>query len=67
MFKNLVNFKKFTKIISKDFGKLDDKLIIQQFYHINICTLTYKIYSSNLSILKIHNTCIFQSYKKLKH
>jgi len=33
----LGNFKKFTKL-SKDFGKLDDKLIIQHFHHIHTMT-----------------------------
>jgi len=43
MFKKLENFKKFTKL-SKDFGELDDKLIIQHFYYIHIHTLTYTMY-----------------------
>jgi len=38
MFNKLENFKKFTKL-GKDFGELDDKLIIQYFHHIHICTL----------------------------
>jgi len=40
----------FTKL-SKDFGKLDDKLIITYFHHIH--TMTYKMYSLNFSTLKI--------------
>ena len=44
------NFKKFTKL-SKDFGELDDKLIIQHFHHIH--TMTYTMDSLNFSILKI--------------
>jgi len=43
-------FKKFTKL-SKDFGELDDKLIIQHFDHIH--TMTYTMYSLNFSTLKI--------------
>ena len=35
MFNQLENFNKFTKL-SKDFGELDDKLIIQHFHHIYI-------------------------------
>jgi len=46
----LRNFKKFTKL-SKDFGELDDKLIIQNFHH--IYTMTYTMYSLNYSTLKI--------------
>ena len=46
------NFKKFTKLLIKYFGKLNDKLIIQHFFHIHIRTLTYKMYSSNFSTLK---------------
>jgi len=46
----LGNFKKFTKL-SKDFGRLDDKLIIQHFHHIH--TMTYTMYSLNFSTLKI--------------
>jgi len=49
MLKKLENFQKFTKL-SKDFGELNDKLIIQHFYHIRI--LTYTMYSSNFSTLK---------------
>ena len=44
------NFKKFTKL-SKDFGELDDKLIIQHFHYIH--TMTYTMYSLNFSTLKI--------------
>jgi len=44
MFKKLENFKKFTKLLNKDFGKLDNKLIIQHFHHIYIRTLTYNMY-----------------------
>ena len=44
------NFKKFTNL-SKDFGELDDKLIIQHFRHIH--TMTYTIYSLHFSTLKI--------------
>jgi len=65
MLKKLRNFKKFTTL-SKDFGELDDKLIIQHFHHIHIRTITYTIYSLNFSTLKIHNTCLFQSYKNLE-
>ena len=39
MFKRLKNFNKFIKL-SKDLGKLDEKLIIQHFHHIHIRTLT---------------------------
>jgi len=42
---------KLTKL-SKDFRKLDDKLIIKHFHHIHIHTLTYTIYSLNFSTLK---------------
>jgi len=46
----LKNFKKFTKL-SKDFGKLDDKLIIQHFHDIHIMTYTmYSLYFSTLQI-----------------
>jgi len=51
MFKKLEKFKKFTKL-SKDFGELDDKLIIQHFHHIHIRILTYTMYSSKFSTLK---------------
>jgi len=51
MLKNLENFDKFTKL-SKNFGELDDKLIIQHFHHIHIHTLMYTMYSSNFNILK---------------
>jgi len=37
MFNKLKNFNKLTKL-SKDFGELNDKLIIQHFHHIHICT-----------------------------
>jgi len=40
MFIKLRNFNKFTKL-SKDFRKLNDKLIIQHLHHIHIRTLTY--------------------------
>jgi len=46
----LEKFKKFTKL-SKDFGKLYNKLIIQHFHHIH--TMTYTMYSLNSSTLKI--------------
>jgi len=66
MFNKLENFKKFKKL-SKDFGELDDNLIIQHFHHIHIHTLTYMMmYSSNFSTFKnttIHNTYLFHSYK----
>jgi len=52
---NLRNFKKFTKL-SKDFGELDDKLIIQHFHYIHI--MTYIMYFLNFSTFKIHNTCL---------
>ena len=51
MFNKLENFNKFTKL-SKDFGDLDDKLIIQHFHHILIRTLTCTMYSSNFNTLK---------------
>jgi len=56
------NLNKFI-ILSKEFGKFDDKLIIQHFHHIYIYTLTYMIYSSNFSTFKIHNIHLFHSYK----
>jgi len=65
MFNKMENFNKFTKL-NKDFGKLDDKLIIQHFHHIRICNLAYTIYYSNFSTFKIHNTCRFQTYKNLE-
>jgi len=46
----LGNFKKFTKL-SKDFGELDDKFIIQYIHHNH--TMTYTMYSLNFSKLKI--------------
>jgi len=49
--------------LSKDFEKVNDKLIIQYFYHIHICTLTYMIYSSNFSILK--NTEYLSTHTKI--
>ena len=59
------NFNKFTKL-SKNFGELEDKLIIQHFHHIHIrrhirCILQILAHS------RIHNTCIFHSYKNLEH
>jgi len=51
MFNKLGNFNKFIKL-SKDFGMLDDKLIIQHFHHIHIRTLTYTIYYSNFITFK---------------
>jgi len=39
MFKKLKFFKKFTKL-NKDFGELDNKLIIQHYNHIYIRTFT---------------------------
>ena len=47
MFNKFENFNKFINL-SKDFEKLNDKLIIQHFYHIHIHTLTYTMYSSRL-------------------
>jgi len=47
----LENFKKFTQL-SKEFGELDNKLIIQHFYHIHIHTMTYTIYILNFNKLK---------------
>ena len=44
MFNKLKIFDKFTKL-NKDFEELNDKLIIQYFYHIHICILTYTMYS----------------------
>jgi len=44
------NLKKFTKF-SKDFGELDDKLIIQHFHHIH--TMTSTMYSLNFNTLTI--------------
>jgi len=52
MLKKFGNFKKFTKLLSKVFRELDDKLIIHRFHHIHIHTLTFKMYSSNFSTLK---------------
>ena len=49
MFNKLKNFNKFTKL-SKNFGELDDKLIIQHFHYIH--TLTYTMYSSNFNTFK---------------
>jgi len=51
MFNKLGNFNKFKKL-SKNFGKLDDKLTIQRFHHIHILTLTYIMYSLNFSTFK---------------
>jgi len=51
MFNKLRNLTSSQKL-SKNFGKLDDKLIIQYFHHIHICTLTYTIYFSNFSTFK---------------
>jgi len=51
MFNKLGNFNKFTKL-SKDFGELNDKFIIQHFHHIHLCTLTYKLYSEIFSTFK---------------
>jgi len=65
MFNKLENFNKFTEL-SKDFWELNDKLIIQHFYHIYIRTLTYTIYSSNFSIQKYIILIFFQSYKHLE-
>ena len=50
MFNKLGKFNKLTKL-SKDFGKLNDKLIIHHFHHIHIGTLTYTMYS-NFNTLK---------------
>jgi len=47
----LGNFKKFTKL-SKDFGELDNKLIIQHFHDIHIHTMRYTMYSLSFSTLK---------------
>jgi len=65
-FNKLINFNKFTKL-RKDFGsryfeELDDKLIIQHFHHIHICSLTYMIYSSNFSTFKKYITFVFFSH-----
>jgi len=51
MFNKLGNINKFTKL-SKDFGELDNKLIIQHFYHIQIRNLTYTMYFSNFNTFK---------------
>jgi len=40
IFKKLGNFNKFTKLLNKNFGELDDKLIIQYFHYIHIRILT---------------------------
>ena len=50
-FNKLGNFNKFTKL-SKNFGELNDKLIIQYFHHIYIRTLTYTMYFSNFNTFK---------------
>ena len=65
MFNKLENFNKFTKL-SKNFGELDDKLIIQHFHHIDICNLTSPCILQILAHSKIHNTYIFHSYKYLE-
>jgi len=51
MFNKFENFNKFKKL-SKDFGKFDDKMIIQHFHHIHIRTLIYTMYYSNFSTFK---------------
>jgi len=56
----LKNFKKFTKL-SKDFGKLDDKLIIQHFHHIHIYTMTYTMYKH----IKKYIIFVFSSYTRI--
>jgi len=58
----LGNFKKFTKL-SKDFGELYDKLIIQHFHDIH--TMTYTMYSLNFSTLKNYIILIFSSYTRI--
>jgi len=58
----LGNFKKFTKL-SKDFGELDDKVIIQHFHHIP--TMTYTMYSLNFSTLKNYIILVFSSYTRI--
>jgi len=51
MLNKLENFNKFVKI-SKDFEKLNDKLIIQHFHYIHICTLTCTMNSLNFRTFK---------------
>jgi len=57
MFNKLGNFNKFTKL-SKDFGELNDKLIIQHFHHIHIRTHARRILQI-LSHSKLHNIYLF--------
>ena len=64
MFNKLGNFNKFNKL-SKDFGPLNDKLIIQHFHHIHICTLTCTMYSSNVSTLKKYITLVFSTHTRI--
>ena len=51
IFKNSETLRSSQKL-SKDFGELDDKLIIQHFHHIHLHTMTYTMYSLNFSTLK---------------
>jgi len=53
-FQFLINWKTFNKFIKlrKDFGKLNDKLIIQHVDHIHIRTFTYTMNSSNCRTFK---------------
>jgi len=51
IFDKLGKFNKSTKL-SKDFGVLNDRLIIQYFHRIHIRTLTYTMHSLNFSTLK---------------
>jgi len=64
MFNKMENFNKFTKL-NKDFGKLDDKLIIQHFHHIHICNLAYTIYYSNFSTFKIHIILVVSNHTRI--
>jgi len=65
MFKILGNFNKFIKL-SKDFGELDDKLIIQHFHHIHIRILICTMYSSNFSTLKKYIILVFSSIQEFE-
>ena len=58
----LGNFNKFTKL-SKNFGELNNKLIIQHYHDIHIRTLTYTMYFQILTHSKIHKNYIFHLYK----
>ena len=51
MFNKFGIFNKFTEL-RKNYEKFNDKLIIQHFHHIHICTLTYTMYFSNFNTFK---------------